>query len=213
MLFVHLWSKSYSEKLMIEDFPFSKVTVVDWSRFCRELCICHYEAGEHVIGGVGRTVEIDETLAVKRKYNRGRRVRDGWLFGGIERCDDGDFKCFMRLVYNRSEPQLIHLIREHVWPGTHIISDGWGAYANLSSMGYTHSVVNHSENFVSPEDSDIHTQLIESTWSSLKRFVRSRGGNKGEHYLEYVYEYLFRRRFDDVFSALLNVIRLEYRLS
>jgi hypothetical protein len=95
----------------------------------------------------------------------------GWLFGGIERRDDGEFRCFMRLVYNRSEGHLCHLICEHIAEGTHIISDGWAAYANLSTMGYQHSVVIHDENFVSPDDSNIHTQRIESTWSSLKRFI------------------------------------------
>ena len=34
MLFIHLWSKGYTEKLIVDDFPFCKKTVVDWSRFC-----------------------------------------------------------------------------------------------------------------------------------------------------------------------------------
>lgn len=210
MLFIHLWSKGYSEKLITDDFPFSTPTVVNWSRYCRDLCLYHFETDNSVIGGHGVTVEIDETLAVKRKYNRGRMVRDGWLFGGIERREDGVFRCFMRLVYDRSGPHLCHLIREHVLLGTHIITDGWGAYTNLSTMGYLHSVVIHNENFVSPDDRDVHTQHIESTWSSLKRFLRSRGGNKGPHYVEYIYEYLFRRKYDDVFTALVDVIRMEY---
>ena len=213
MLFLHLWSKGYSEKLITDDFPFSIPTVVDWSRYCRDLCLYHFETEDSEIGGSGVTVEIDETLAVKRKYNRGRMVRDGWLFGGIERREDGVFRCFMRLVYDRSASHLCHLIREHILPDTHIISDGWAAYTNLSTMGYRHSVVIHDENFVAPDDSDVHTQRIESTWSSLKRFLRSRGGNKGPHYLEYVYEYLFRRKHDDVFVALIDVINAEYPLN
>lgn len=210
MLFLHLWSKGYSEKLIADDFPFSAPTVVDWSRYCRDLCLYHYETSDQVIGGPGSVVEIDETLAVKRKYNRGQMARDGWLFGGIERRSDGIFRCFMRLVYDRSEMHLCHHIREHVLPGTHIISDGWAAYRNLSAMGYFHSVVIHDENFVAPGDSEVHTQRIESTWSSLKRFLRSRGTHKGPHYVEYIYEYLFRRQYDDVFTALLDVIKTEY---
>jgi hypothetical protein len=83
----------------------------------------------------------------------------------------------------------------------------------FTPMGYRHSVVIHEQNFVAPEDRDVHTQRIESTWSSLKRFIRSRGGNKAPHYLEYIYEYLFRRQFDDVFSAMVDVIKREYPLS
>src|SRR5271154_4939982 len=116
----------------------------------------------------------------------------------------------MRVVYNRSEVHLTQLIRQHVALGTHIITDGWAAYANLSSMGYRHSVVVHEENFISPEDDSIHTQRIEATWSSFKHFICSHGTNKGEYYLEYVCEYLFRWRFPAAFDALLNVIRHKY---
>jgi hypothetical protein len=118
----------------------------------------------------------------------------------------------MRLVYDRSAPHLCHLIREHVFPGTHIMTDGWAAYTGLSMMGYQHGIVIHDDNIVSPYDSEVHTQRIESTWSSLKRFLRLRGGNKGPHYLEYIYEYLFRRKFNDVFAALINVINVEHPL-
>lgn len=211
MLFLHLWSKGYPEKLIIDDFPFSRPTAVDWSRYCRELCVHHFEHSDVVIGGPNSVVEIDETMAVKRKYNRGRTLAAGWLFGGIERRSDGEFRCFLRLVYNRSAPHLTFLIREHVALGTHIITDGWGAYTGLSGMGYRHSVVIHEENFIDPRDPDIHTQRIESTWSSLKRFIRSRGTNKGEFYLEYVCEYVFRRTFEgNIFNSLLDVIRRKY---
>lgn len=213
MLFIHLWAKGYSEKLIADDFPFANKTVVDWSRFCRDLCVFHFQSDVSIIGGPGCTVEIDETMAVKRKYDRGRALAAGWLFGGIERRHDGQFNCFIRLVYNRSETHLTHLIQEHVAAGTHIMTDGWAAYRNLSSRGYTHSVVVHEDNFVSPVDANVHTQTIESTWSSLKRFIRAHGTNKGEYYLEYVCEYIFRRKFTDVFDALVNVIRTKYPLN
>jgi hypothetical protein len=201
MLLLHLWSKSYSEKLMLEDFDFSVKTVVDWSRFCRELCEYSIDSTDMMIGGEGVTVELDETVIVKRKYDRGRMLRSGWLFGGIERRDDSEFRCFMCVVEYRNEPLLTHLIRQHVRIGTHIITDGWAAYRNLERYGYTHSVVVHEDNFVSPNDSEIHTQKIESTWSSLKRFIRSHGTNKGEHYVEYIYEWIFRRFHPDVFNV------------
>lgn len=209
-LILHLWSKGYSEKLIIDDFPFSNNTVVDWARFCRDLCVYHFETESMLIGGPGNIVEIDETLVVKRKYNRGRALAAGWLFGGVERRDDEEFRCFMCVVYDRSEAHLTHLIRQHVLPGTHIMTDGWAAYANLSSMGYTHSVVIHDDNFISPDDNSVHTQKIEATWCSLKRFIRAHGTNKGAHYFEYICEYIFRRKFADVFNALLVVIREKY---
>jgi len=77
VLFLHLWSRGYSEKLMADDFPFSRPTIIDWSRYCRDLCMYHYESSSQVIGGPGCVVEINETLAVRRKHNRGRMARDG----------------------------------------------------------------------------------------------------------------------------------------
>jgi hypothetical protein len=212
MLFLHLWSKGYSEKLILDDFLFCKSTVVDWSRFCRDLCVFHFELDDVVIGGPGCIVEIDETMAVKRKYNRGRVLRAGWLFGGVERRGDGQFKCFLRMVYDRSGDHLTYWIRQHVARGTHIITDGWPAYAHLSTMGYTHSVVIHEDNFVSPEDDAVHTQTIEATWCSLKRFIWAHGTNKGPHYLEYICEYMFRRKFPNLFEAVLCTIRQKYPL-
>jgi hypothetical protein len=210
LLLLHLWCKGYTEKLICDDFNFSARTVVDWFQYCRELCVQHFEQNIEVIGGAGCVVEIDETLAVKRKYNRGRMLAAGWLFGGIERRDDGQFKCFFRMVYDRSGPHLKHLIREHVAVGTHIITDGWGAYIGLSELGYQHSVVVHEENFVSPNDPKIHTQKIEATWSSFKRFIRSRGNNKSIFYFEYICEYLFRRKNMDVFEALIDETKKQY---
>ena len=77
MLFIHLWSKEYPEKLVGDDFWFSDYTIVDWSRFCRELCVEHFEQATDIIGGPGCIVEIDETMAVKRKYERERIVAAG----------------------------------------------------------------------------------------------------------------------------------------
>jgi hypothetical protein len=51
MLFLHLWSRNYSEQLIIDDFSFCKKTVVDWSRFCRDLCVLDFESDTTLIGG------------------------------------------------------------------------------------------------------------------------------------------------------------------
>src|SRR5215467_12604046 len=114
MLLLHLWSKGYSEKLIIDDFSFSKQTVVDWFRFCRELGISHFESQQYIIGGLNSIVEIDEIHIVRRKNNCGRELQAGWLVGGIERRDDGQFKAFFVIVHNRSVPLLKHIISQHV---------------------------------------------------------------------------------------------------
>ena len=46
--------------------------------------------------------------------------------------------------------------------------DGWKAYNTLEQEGYTHGVVNHSEEFDNIDDPEINTQEIERLWKSLK---------------------------------------------
>lgn len=210
MLLLHLWSKGCTEKYICDDYSFSKQTVVDWFRFGRDLCVYHFENNNDMIGGANSTVEIDETHVVKRKNDVGRILASGWLVGGIERRTDGQFRAFFCLVYNRSGPHLKHIISEHVAVGTHIITDGWAGYSGLTEMGYRHSVVIHEENFVAPENEEVHTQRIEATWGSLKKFFRAHGTNKGEYLTEYICEYIFRRMHDDVFEGILEVIRRKY---
>ena len=60
-------------------------TIVDWYNFCREVCDCILFEDNEKIGGLGKTVEIDESKFGKRKYHKGRKVEGQWVFGGIER--------------------------------------------------------------------------------------------------------------------------------
>ena len=139
-------------------------TAIDYYNFCREICaVSLSKRNQDIIGGVGTTVEIDESKLFKRKYNRGRflSMQEGWAFGGV--CRE-TFKKFVELVPDRSEATLLPIIQRHIKPGTHIMSDEWRAYFNLNKYGYIHDKINHSENFVNPEDPNIHTQRIENAW-------------------------------------------------
>ena len=40
------------------------------------------------------------------------------------------------------------------------MSDKWASYQCLEANGFVHFSVNHSENFVDPKDSNIHTQNL-----------------------------------------------------
>ena len=55
-------------------------TVVNWYNFLREECsskLLRMPMQDKLIGGVGEMVEVDESVLVKRKYNRQRKV--GWI--------------------------------------------------------------------------------------------------------------------------------------
>ena len=56
--------------------------------------------------------------------------------------------------------------------------------------------VNHSINFVSPNDPNVHTQTIESHWAKIKRDMRRRIGRMAVSTFEtYLVEYVWRNTF------------------
>ena len=90
------------------------------------------------------------------------------------------------------------------------MSDSWRAYWNLSKENYTHKVINHSENFVDPSDSEVHTQNIERLWRDIKEWVR-RPGIKSTFLRQYISRYLFLRSSEggrEVHNFLKQVTRL-----
>lgn len=48
----------------------SSSTITDWKNFFRNICAFYFERHPTMIGGPGTIVEIDETVIIKRKYNR-----------------------------------------------------------------------------------------------------------------------------------------------
>jgi hypothetical protein len=195
-------------------------TVTDWNSYWRELC-GNYSHRQPPIGGRAADgsriiVELDETVFVRRKYHRGRVLRNSfWIFGGVERGNSSRF--FYVRVAQRSATVLLPLIRKFVAPGSRVMTDGWAAYGGIGRMigcDYEHCVVIHEHEFVHQVDRSIHTQTIESTWNSLKSQLKSMRGSKETLVAEYLDEFLFRRRHGHsakaIFTALLSEIRLKY---
>lgn len=119
------------------------------------------------LGGTGEIVEIDETHISKNKNNVGRILpgQDIWIFGGIERSTG---RIFMIRVEDRTTETLANIISENIEPDTTIISDCWKSYDYLDTAPgmYHHLSVNHSTNFVNPENG-ANTQRIERLWREL----------------------------------------------
>ena len=69
VMFIYCWSREYTthdfrrKELEME----SETTIVDWNNYMREVCAQVLLADPPRIGGVGLTVEIDESLYVRRK--------------------------------------------------------------------------------------------------------------------------------------------------
>jgi len=180
------------QNFIMREIGVSSHSVVDWSSFCREVCMFWLEQRCEVLGGPGIVVEIDEAKIGRRKYNRGRWVNGNWVFGGIER---GTGRCFIVPVPNRGAVTLLGVIKKWIRPGTTIISDCWKAYDCLSSEGFIHQTVNHSQNFVDPCTRS-HTQNIERVWREVRGNIPRFGRREG-HMVGYLAEFLFKQKFSD----------------
>ena len=158
-------------------------------------------------------VEIDESYFFHRKFHRGRRVNGLWVFAAIER-DSG--LCMMEVVPDRTAQTLVPVIQQWCLPGTHIISDGWAAYSNLSQLNggvYLHDVVVHQENFMDPLHPEIHTQNVENLWMHAKRKLRRQFGTTRQLFDTYLREFVWQERYkghQHRLAALLVCIRQQY---
>jgi hypothetical protein len=106
----YLWSKDCTNKFIKEELELDQKTAVDWNRFCRDIACYHYENEEvsnEQIGGIGVIVEIDESVFSKRKYQRGRLVKETWVFGGVNR--DNSNELFIEIVPDRTQETLLEV--------------------------------------------------------------------------------------------------------
>lgn len=137
------------------------------------------------MGGIGRTVQIDECLVARRKYHRGRQIREIWVFGLYDVTSEIGV---VRIVDDRSRNTLLPIIEDIVLPGTMIHSDQWRAYmaGAIASIPvippFSHETVNHRRNFVCPL-LGTHTNHIENFWKNLKLKNKATSGLSVRIYL------------------------------
>lgn len=204
LLFIYCWAfEMTSIKFCKRELGISKNTVVDFNNILREICAYNLLARPTVIGGPGLTVEIDESLFTKRKYNVGRVLREQWVFGGI--CRETK-ECFLYAVPDRRATTLLPIIAESIRPGSTIISDSWAAYGGIANLNqhFTHLTVNHTYNFVDP-NTGAHTQTVERGWNGYKARNRARWGTHRTMLDSYLCEYMWRQRLRnaDPFEPIL----------
>ena len=95
LAFTHMWARGYKLINISHELGIGYTACVDWSSYCREICLNAFIQHPRQLGGPGKTVEIDESKFGKRKFYRGHHVEGCWVFGGIER---EIVKVFMEIV-------------------------------------------------------------------------------------------------------------------
>lgn len=203
---LYCWVYGYSCKLTSHETDVHINTVTYYFTLFRNACDSFViSCNKCKIGG--KTVQIDETLICRRKFNVGRVLNQVWIFGGI--CiEDHQFFCLP--VINRTTETLSEEIKNYILPGTTIISDCWKAYDYLNTSNeYTHLTVDHSKNFVNPVDGS-NTQTIERMWRELKKINKKYEGipkNKiNEHVSEFIWRYNILKNAKNKFIAAVVLI-------
>jgi len=221
LFFIYFWCQDTPSSFITHELNISRRVVIDFANFCREICVNWIDMNPAHLGGLNddltpKVVEVDESKFFHRKYGRGTWHEGHWVFGAVDR--ENSKNIFLAEVPDRSSHTLIPIIEAHVELGSHIMSDGWRSYRELrnSNMGYLHDFVNHSENFVAPEDPFVHTQTIEGLWTHAKKKLRRISGTNRSLFVSYIREFEWRWRNggpnwrESVFSKFLASLREQY---
>lgn len=191
ILFVNEWiRKSWRQETAVECLNISRTTCIAWTAHCSEVTK-YWLTLQEGIGGAGLTVEISQTVIVKRKSERGRVWAQLSLFGGVERGSKKHF--IVPLVGPLGEADgatLIPLIQRYIRPGSTIISAPCGAEDTLRGLDYTFRSTQPSEHPASTSRSDVHTRNIERLWKGLKEWVKQ-PGVRGRSLLQHLSRHLF----------------------
>ena len=140
IMYAYSYEKA-SYKSLAREIRIKSEAMCNWRNFIRDVYGEHLIRNPVRIGGVGCTVEIDESAFVKRKHNVGRQVRTQWVFGGLDTTTQEEF---LAAVPRRDAATLLPVLQNYVQSGRTVVSDLWVAYNTIGHIGYQHLTVNHS---------------------------------------------------------------------
>ncbi|KFD59231.1 hypothetical protein M514_28590 [Trichuris suis] len=106
----------------------NKSVTARWKRYLRQVVAEALGEAPVQLGGPSRTVELDESLFSRSKYNRGKKYPQQWVFRGTCR-ETGEASVVP--VENRSSRTLLPIMQRHVSAGAMVITDEWRAYRCL----------------------------------------------------------------------------------
>lgn len=155
------------------------------------------------LGGVGETVQIDETLVGGKATGLGRGQFMGnktYVMGMME--NGGEL--VTRVIPNVRRDTLWGAISEQVLPGTTIHTDEFVSYRGLQLRGYQHSVCNHNtKTWVGPHGATVNS--LEGFWNLLKRGIRGTHIHvSAKHLSKYLGEFEYRWNMRHVPQLMLD---------
>lgn len=167
------------------------------------------ESGGDMLSG---DVEVDETFVGGKGENRcfvwhGNEKEKQIIMGMLQR----NGKAYLKHIPSVGKWELLKNIQEKIDIKSRVITDQWGGYMQLPKFGYVHDFVDHGKTYVI---GDIHTQNVESMWSTLKRGIYGVYRHVSKEYLQsYANEYAWRFNhrdmgdgmFDELLTQVVNV--------
>lgn len=142
------------------------------------------------LGGVGATVEVDETLIGGSVSGKGSGYKGNktCVVGMMERGGE----LVTRVVKSRTKVAMQGLIISHVLPGSTISTDEFGGYKDIDQSGYKHVKVNHARGEYATECGK-GVNNVEGFWAQLKRGISGTHIHvSGKHLPKYLGEFEYR---------------------
>ncbi|RYE03223.1 MAG: IS1595 family transposase [Sphingomonadales bacterium] len=154
------------------------------------------------LGGVGETVEIDETIiggsvsGMGNGYMGNKTV----VVGMLERRGE----LITRVVTSRTKVAMHALIQQHVLPGTRFSTDEMGGYKDIDQKGHVHIKVNHNRGQYATK-AGAGVNAVEGFWAALKRGINDTHIHvSGKHLPKYLGEFEYRWNMRQVPHLMLD---------
>lgn len=205
-----LWAAECSSSVARDILNLPRKSIYQQYGFLRDICSWKLLQSEELmqLGGPGIIVQVDESVVTKRKYNKGRLIKQQWVIGLF---DTTTRKGLIIYIPNRLSKTLIDVIIKHVKPGTEIWTDCWSGYKSLKTLGnvspYIHMTVNHSENFVDPTTGTC-TNMVEGYWSKFKRHLRKLQVMQSQLLPEHIDQFMWKEHVGESCKNRFNNILL-----
>ena len=144
------------------------------------------------------TVEVDETyIGGEEAGLRGGRARGKKVLTGIAvevQKPKGLGRCRMLPLDDASATSLHAFVKDHVEPGTQVVTDGWQGYCGLEKLGYVHEPRNQAAARARGDDLGELLPAVHRIASLAKRWLLGthQGSVDAAHLTSYLNEFVFR---------------------